>query len=168
MKLIEINKARYRKHLNIIIVGFILGFTLLSLIYGQVLIALFSDGEGSNFRYNLTGVILGLFTSAIVLSKLREHDFFKEVYYVWQLKQLMNLIYRKLKKIKAQADENDVNALIILLYYYQASQQVYLLDDNTLTLSTTTKALADIQEKISSLNLTLSGDDFNKSMLDSF
>lgn len=166
MKLIEIDKTRYRKHLNIIIVGFIAGFTLLSLAYGQLLIGLFSDGEGSNFRYNLMGVILGLITSAIILSKLRATDYFREVYYVWQLKQLMNAIYRKLKKVKTKANENDVNALIILLYYYHASRQVYLLDDNTITLPTINKDLSALQEKISRLHLNLSSDDFNKSLLD--
>jgi hypothetical protein len=168
MKLIEIDKTRYRKHLNIIIVGFIAIFTLLSLGYGQLLISLFSDGEGSNFRYNLMGVILGLLSSGLILSKLREHDFFYEVYYVWRLKQIMNLIYRKLKNIKAQAATNNVNALIILLYYYQASRQVYLLDDNTMTLSAITKTLDKIQAQITKLNLSISSDDFDRAMLDTF
>ena len=43
MKLIEVDKARYKKHLNIVIVGFISSLLVLSLLFGSVLIALFSD-----------------------------------------------------------------------------------------------------------------------------
>jgi DUF3087 family protein len=168
MKLIDINKARYRKHLNIIIISFIATFTLLSVVFGQSLIAIFSDGSGNNFRFNLAGVILGLLACAAILNQLRNHSFFYEVYYVWQLKQIINRIFRKLKSLKSAANNNDVNALIILNYYYHASLKLYLLDDNTLTLSTINKDLTKTQEKIASLNLSISSDDFTKEILTSF
>ena len=43
MKLIEINKERYRKHLNIVIVAFISSLLILSLTFGTILINLFSS-----------------------------------------------------------------------------------------------------------------------------
>ena len=91
MTLIDINKQVYRKHLNIIIIGFIIVFMLLALIFGQGLIAIFADGQAStaqqsNFRYNLVGVVFALIACMVILSQLREQPFFKEVYYVWQLK----------------------------------------------------------------------------------
>jgi len=170
MKLIEIDKVRYRKHLNIIIVGFIGVFMFLALVFGQGLIAIFSDvvatGEqGSNFRYNLSGVILAFLACAVILSQLREHHFFYEVYYIWRLKKVLNLIYRKLATIKVKAKQNDISALVILNYYYQASQQLYLLDDNTITLSTLNKELGDLKDKIADLDVNISTDDFNQSML---
>jgi len=173
MKLIDINKARYRKHLNSIIIGFIVVFLFLSLAFGQGLIAVFTDNvanteQNSNFRYNLAGVILALLACAAILSQLRDHQFFREVSYVWRLKQVLNLIYRKLSVIKAKAEQNEISALIVLNYYYQASQQLYLLDDNTITMSSLNKELDNVNAKISSLGLNISTDDFEKSMLKSY
>ena len=143
MKLIEINKATYRKNLNQVIIGFIITFLVLSLAFGAGLISTFSTvaetGEGDNFRYNFLGVLLGLFTCLAMLNILKTKAFFHEIFYVWQLKQIHNKVYRKIKKIKAASEQGDVNAVIILNFYYQSQKQVYLLDDNTLVISTQTK-----------------------------
>ncbi|GLX80452.1 DUF3087 domain-containing protein [Thalassotalea insulae] len=178
MQLEEINKTRYRQHLNRVIIGFILVFALLSLGFSSVLISLFSeqgvnvimaDGTGetsSNFKYNFLGVMLALLACAAILHSLKSHAYFKEIYYVWQAKQVQNLIYRKLKKIKVAAFENnDVNAMIILNYYYASLKQVYLLDDNTLTLTKVTKEHQQLIDLIERNNIDVNGQPFNKTML---
>jgi hypothetical protein len=189
MKLKEIEKTVYRKHLNIIIVGFIASLLTLALVYGQGLIMLFADnallpnsanvGSGemvneaateSNFRYNFMGVLLALLTCVFALHRLRFSAFFSEVYYVWQVKQQQNFIYRKLKKIKAAAEAEDVNvnALIILNFYYASLKQVYLLDDNTLTMSKLNTDINELNARLENLNLALSTDQFEPSMLADF
>ncbi|WP_448250463.1 DUF3087 family protein [Thalassotalea agariperforans] len=135
MQLQEIDKNRYRKHLNRIIVGFIASFTLLALVFGQALIFVFSTPEGDNFRFNLAGVLLALIVCGAILNKIKNSNLFVEVYYVWQLKQCQNQIYRKLKSIKKAASENDTAAIAILVFYYRSLKQVYELDDNTLTIN---------------------------------
>ncbi|ARD45512.1 DUF3087 family protein [Colwellia sp. PAMC 21821] len=194
MKLKDIEKIVYRKHLNIIIVGFIASLLILALAYGQGLIMLFADsatttanpinvtaGEiaaevaatESNFKYNFLGVLLALLTCVFALHRLRFSAFFSEVYYVWQVKQQQNAIYRKLKKIKAAAkndDENavNVNALIILNFYYASLKQIYLLDDNTLTMSKLNTDINELNTQIEHLQLTISTDQFDKAMLADF
>jgi hypothetical protein len=168
MQLINVDKTRYRKHLNIIIVGFIITLLVLALIFGQLLIALFAQEGVNNFRYNLLGVILSLMACAAVLHVLKNSNFFTEIYYVWQVKQIQNLVYRKLKKIKSAAKNDDVNALIILSFYYQSLQQVYQLDDNTLTITKVNKDLSDLQETIANKNLTISAEQFDKKLLNSY
>ncbi|MFT5812618.1 MAG: hypothetical protein ACI9VT_000354 [Psychroserpens sp.] len=191
MKLKDIQKPVYRKHLNIIIVGFIASLLILALVYGQGLIMLFVDsmklmanptnlsaGEianevtatESNFRYNFFGVLLALLTCVFALHRLRFSAFFSEVYYVWQIKQQQNAIYRKLKKIKVAAsndgpDAVDVNALVILNFYYASLKQIYLLDDNTLTMSKLNTDISELNTRIKNLDLTISTDQFDKSML---
>ncbi len=197
MKLIEIEKATYRKHLNIIIVCFIASLLILALAYGQGLIMVFADnnivaettintGSGAegfanektsealageeatapnNFKFNFFGVLLALLTCVLALHKLRASAFFKEVYYVWQVKQLQNLIYRKLKKIKAAAENDDVDALVILSFYYASLKQVYLLDDNTLTMSKLNKDISELNTRIENKNLTITADQFDKALL---
>jgi hypothetical protein len=196
MKLIEIEKATYRKHLNIIIVGFIATLLILALAYGQGLIMLFADNSivaettvntasdvgglanekaneaiaieepaPNNFKFNFFGVLLALLTCVFVLHKLRASAFFKEVYYVWQVKQLQNLIYRKLKKIKAAAENDDVDALIILSFYYASLKQVYLLDDNTLTMSKLNKDISELNTRIENKSLAITAAQFDKALL---
>lgn len=168
MQLINIDKTRYRKHLNIIIAGFIVTLLMLALTFGQLLIAAFTQEGISNFRYNLLGVILSLFACAAILHTLKNTDFFKEIYYVWQVKQIQNLIFRKLKKIKAAAINDDVNALVILLFYYQSLQQVYELDDNTLTMATVNKDLSELQESIANKEFNINAEQFDKKHLASY
>jgi ABC-type Fe3+-siderophore transport system permease subunit len=165
MQLINIDKKRYRKHLNIVIAGFIGTLLILSLIFGQLLIASFAQEGVSNFRYNLLGVMLSLLACAGIMHTLKNSDAFKEIYYVWKVKQLQNLIYRKLKKIKVGVSNDEHNALIILVFYYQSLIQVYKLDDNTLTISDVEKRLSDLQDVIAEKNLTVSADQFDKELL---
>ena len=189
MQLIDINKARYRKHLNITIVGFISSLLVMSLLFGTVLISLFSnvgdvnevvkgasdiivDGvqaePESNFSYNLLGVILALLANASILHSIKNSEYFTEIYYVWQVKQLQNLVYRKLKKIKLAAKEGEENALIILSFYYQSQIQIYNLDDNTITLSSIEKHLAKVNDMIATSGLTINAAQFEKSLLASY
>lgn len=147
MQLIEINKERYRKHLNKVIIGFVASFMVLSLAIGQGLISVFSDPNSDNFNLNLTGVIIALFICGGVLQKLKHSAFFHEIYYVWQLKQLQNKVFRKMKTIKKAAENDNVNAYIVLYFYYSSLRQVYLLDDNTLTIN-------KVNSELSALTLT--------------
>ncbi|WP_019029002.1 DUF3087 family protein [Colwellia piezophila] len=189
MQLIDIDKARYRKHLNIIIVGFISSLLVMSLLFGSLLISVFSnvsevtelvqavtdvvtDGvvaePDTNFRYNLLGVILALLANGAILHSIKNSKFMSEVFYVWRVKQLQNLVYRKLKKIKLSAKEGEENALIILSFYYQSQLQVYQLDDNTITLSSIEKHLQQVNDMIATSGLTINAAQFEKSLLASY
>jgi hypothetical protein len=176
MQLEDIDKVLYRKRLNIVIIGFVSSLLILSLVFGSLLISFFGDvalsanvdGESSNFRYNLLGVMLAVLACAAVLHQLKHKPLFKEIYYVWQLKQLHNRIYRKHKKIKLAAKADDVNALIILNFYYHTRKQVYKLDDNTLTLSALEKDITALDEQIKNKNLSVTLEQFDQSLLGSY
>ncbi|HBY84365.1 MAG TPA: DUF3087 domain-containing protein [Colwellia sp.] len=182
MQLIDVDKVRYRKNLNIVIVGFISSLLVLSLLFGTLLISLFSSvGDvnefvqvandavqaepDSNFRFNLLGVVLALLTNAAILYRVKHSAFFTEIYYVWQVKQLQNLVFRKLKKIKIAAKNGEETALIILSFYYQSQLQIYKLDDNTITLSTIENHQQQLNEMIAESGLTINADQFDKSLI---
>lgn len=168
MQLINIDKTLYRKNLNIVIGGFIVTLLILALVFGQLLIMSSAQEGVSNFKYNLLGVILSLLACAAILHSAKKSPFFKEVYYVWQLKQIQNSIFRKLAKIKLAAEDNDEKALIILLYYYQSLKLVYLLDDNTLTMSKVNQELDAINETIANNNFSITAEQFDKTLLTSY
>ena len=184
MNLKEIDKTIYRKHLNIIIVGFISSLLILALAYGQGLIALFAEPvnnsaeQKNNFQYNFLGVVFALLSCVFALHRLRSSDFFCEVYYVWQVKQQQNAIYRKLKKIKAAAQKiesekagqsaQNTNAMIILTFYYASLKQIYQLDDNTLTMSKLNKDMSELDTLIENQQLKISIEQYQPSMLADF
>lgn len=173
MKLQQIDKTLYRSNMNLFMVALVLALIICSLGFGAGLIALFGieavPGQPTgNFHWNLLGVILALLLCSTIVYQLKTQPFLKEIYYVWQLKQLQNRIYRKLNKIKAAATSNDRNALITLLFYFTSLRQVYLLDDNTLTLSAVDKELSQVQKQCEALGLTLSAEQFEVELLAGF
>jgi hypothetical protein len=187
MKLKEIDKKTYRSKLNQVIVGFIITLAILAIAFGAVLIALFADplaldnitiesiktaaeqGEqSSNFKYNFLGVIFALLACAGILQQLKNKPFFNEIYYIWQLKQIQNTIYRRLKKIKQASIAGEKNALIILKFYYASLKQLYILDDNTITMTSLNADIAKLETLIAKQGKEITTDQFTQALLSSY
>lgn len=134
MKLEQIDKTRYRNHLNKVIVACIASLLAGSLGIARVLIVLFPSESGSHFHWNLLGVIVTCLIIFMVLKRVQYHPFMYEVRYVWLLKQSLNKITRKAAKLQTAANQGDVNAMTALQYSYAGSRQLWQLDDNTLTM----------------------------------
>ncbi|MCL1092235.1 DUF3087 domain-containing protein [Shewanella kaireitica] len=172
MQIMHVDKQSYRKNTNIVIATFVASLAILALVFGTLLIQFFGtvivpdDGSTGNFHLNVLGVILSLAVCSAVLNSQKNKPYMREVYYVWRLKQLHNQIYRKLAKIKLAAENNDTNAFIILSFYFASLKQVYSLDNNTLTISTVEKDLNQLNEKIASLGLTISAEQFEPELLE--
>jgi hypothetical protein len=168
MQLIEINKERYRRHLNLVIVGCILGLAIGSLAISQTLIALFPDESGSHFHWNLLGVVIAAVTIAWILNSYRNHDFMSEVTYVWELKQALNKINRKMSKLKSAGDKGNVDALLAMHYSYAGSRLLWQLDDNTITMDDLAIEQAKLDSLAAKFNLTLITDNYNERILQQF
>lgn len=171
MQLQQIDKVRYRKHLNMASVLATAVLIVFALIYGQILIHFFAPADGNNFKLNLVGVILGVISLLMVFNLVRRHPYLTEVMYVWDLKQANNQIYRKLHHIKsalADSDNTNIDAITILNYYYAASKQQYNLDNNTLTMEGLTADIAKVEQLIVENNLTISVDDYKPELLKQF
>jgi hypothetical protein len=168
MQLIEIDKVRYRRHLNLVIAWCIGGLVLGSLAISQTLIGLFPDESGSHFNWNLLGVVVTSVTIAGLLNKYRTHDFMTEVVYVWDLKQVLNKINRKMLKLKAASLEGNLDALIAIHYSYAGSRLLWQLDDNTLVMDELVTQQADLNSLAKKYNVTLNTDDYDKRTLKQF
>jgi hypothetical protein len=187
MKLKDIDKKTYRSRLNQVIVGFIISLAILAIAFGTILISLFTDplvfdnvkiarvnaaiesgGESSNFKYNFLGVILALLACGAILQKLKDKPFFDEIYYIWQLKQIQNTIYRRLTIIKKASHDGDENALIVLNFYYASLKQLYILDDNTITMSTLMSDISKLDILISESGKEIDVDQFTQALLSSY
>ncbi|NOU52335.1 DUF3087 domain-containing protein [Pseudoalteromonas sp. JBTF-M23] len=134
MQLQKIDKARYRNHLNKVIAACVASLTMGSLGISQALIAVFPDADGSHFHWNLLGVMVSVMVIGLVLKKYRNHPFMYEVNYVWELKQALNKVTRKMPKLKKAAQQGDIDAMLAMQFSYSGSKQLWELDDNTITL----------------------------------
>lgn len=146
MNLQKIDKQLYRSRLNLVIVLCIGFLALSSLAVSQTLIYLFPDESGSHFHWNLLGVIVSAIATVAILIKLKSNPKMYEVAYVWDLKQALNLIYRKNRALKAAAKEGDAEAMLALQFSYQGSRQLWELDDNTITISSLETAQRELDE----------------------
>lgn len=168
MELIQIDKARYRKHVNRVILICILALALGSLGIAQLLITLMPDESGSHFHWNLLGVVVTSITIGWFLNKYRRHDYMTEVVYVWELKQSLNRINRKLLKLKAAANEGNVDAMLAMQYSYAGSRQLWQLDDNTIVMDELAIQQAELDSLATKFNLTLNAQEYEEGMLKQF
>ena len=168
MQLIEIDKTRYRKHLKIVFAGIVAALIIVTLGASTLFIYFFSVPEASHFFHNLAGVVAAAAFVIFVLNKLRQHPFMYEVVYVWDLKQQLNRIHRKQRKIEAAVEEGDHDAMIIMNYLYRGSKQLYLLDDNTITMEDLAIKIQAFDSRLEAAGLSLSTDSYDPSMLDRF
>ncbi len=167
MKLQEIDKSRYSKHFKIVFTSIAVVLVVVSIGSSAVLIQLFGGPEGSNFWLNLVGVIIAAAVVATILQRIRSHPFMTEVVYVWDLKQVLNRIYRKERKLKAaMEDRNDLNAMIIMNYFYKGSKQLYELDNNLVTHDDLIGKIREHDRRLEAAGLDASPDNFEPSMLE--
>lgn len=168
MQLREIDKARYRKHLKIVFACIVAALIVVAISSSALMIHLFSSPEVSHFWYNLGGVVFAAIIAAYVLNKLREHPFMDEVVYVWDLKQQLNRIYRKQRKIEEDVERSDHDAMIIMNFLYRGSKQLYQLDDNTITMEELHIKIEILEQRMQEAGVSLSTDLYNPAMLERY
>ncbi len=166
MQLKTIDKALYRKRLNILIAVNIIVLLAVSLTVSNILIAyLGSEVEGENFWWNVTGVLAGLLVILGMFKLLVDKPFMAEINYVRSLKQEMNRIYRSSKKVQAALEQDNKAALIISYFNLHASKQVYELDNNTLTLDELNEKIRLLDERLAALGMSISTADYHTELL---
>lgn len=166
MQLKHIDKIRYRKRLMRLQIAVVVFLAVVALSISSVLIHFLSaPGEG-NFWLNVLGVVIAAALAAMIVKAYRQHPYLEEVYYVWQLKQELNAIYRKHKSLEA-ALKNDIEAALQVQYFnIKAAQQVYELDNNTLTMDDLQQGLEQLLEQAERLNITLDVKCYQRDLLE--
>lgn len=169
MQLHPIDKALYQHRHKRVVAGLIISLTVLSLAFSTTLISFFGSPEdGSNTALNAAGVLLAVAVLLIVAQKLKHNPYFEEVLYVWRLKQELNQINRRISKIKAAAEQGDINAMIILNYSYKASEHLWNLENNTLVMEELRKWMADLEQLQQKYNVEVSVEDYRRELLNSY
>jgi len=73
-----------------------------------------------------------------------------------------------LKRIKKASLEEDENALIVLKFYYASLKQLYILDDNTITMSTLASDISKLDQLITKSGKEIHIDQFTQTLLSSY
>ena len=85
----------------------------------------------------------------------------------WHLKDSKG--YQKAtKKIKKASIDGEEKALIILMFYYASLKQLYLLDDNTITMSSLNADIAKLDTLIAEQGKEISPEQFTQALLSSY
>lgn len=168
MILTDIDKTRYRRHLNHVFIGSGLALAVLSLSLSQLLIALFPDPNGGHFHWNALGVIVAAAIVGFCLSHYRHHAYLSEVLYVWELKRSLNKITRKMRKVEAAAKQGNINAMQALQFSYAGSRQLWQLDDNIIIMEELDIKQAELDALAEKYQVTLNIADYQASMLSAF
>lgn len=168
MQLREINKIRYRKHLRMVFAGIAFALLIAAPATSAAIISLFSNPEASYLFHNMAGLVITVATLLFVLNKFRHHPYMTEVVYVWDLKQQINKIHRKQRKIEAEIENNDKDAIIIINFMHRGSKQLYELDDNTITMEDLMRKIQIHDKRMEAAGLSLLTDSYNPAMLARF
>lgn len=168
MQLRKIDKTLYRKRLRVVFTGIAVSLMIISVTSSTLFIDLFSKPDASHFFHNLAGVAFAAVIVIIVLNKLRQHPYMLEVVYVWDLKQQLNRIHRKLHKIEIAVENNNHDAMNVLNFMYRGSKQLYELDDNTITMENLMSKIRVLDRRMEDAGLSLSTDKYSPTLLDKF
>ncbi len=166
MKLRPIDKATYSRRVRIVFAAIAMALAVLALAFSTLYIRLFSTPEAPHFWHNLAGVVTAAVLVVWSLNRLRGHPWLDEVAYVWDLKQMLNRIYRKQKKIEAAAEQGDLNAMKIMNFQLEGSRQLYHLDDNTITLDALLIKLEANKRRMEAAGLDTTEPELDPSLLD--
>jgi len=168
MQLKDIDKNLYSKRVKIVFSLIVIALLVLTISLSTLFIQFFSTPQASHFWHNLAGVAVAAVIVIFVMIKLRSQPFLHEVVYVWDLKQMLNRIYRKQRKIEEAAEKGNKDALIIMNFQLRGSKQLYQLDDNIITLETLIPKLLENERRMEAAGLSLSTDSFVPELLEKF
>ncbi|WP_304639144.1 DUF3087 domain-containing protein [Pseudomonas sp.] len=127
----EVYRSRTRRSALIIMVV----FAVLAMALSTLAVQVFGDPDGSNFRWNLLGVLAGLVVTLTLVRKLFwAQPWMAEAAYGWELKRNLMRITNVMHKVEAGVAAGDPMALRIMRFYHLGLIQMHRLDDNSTAL----------------------------------
>ena len=110
----------------------VLVFAALGMGLSTLLVQVVGSSEGSNFRWNLSGVLLGLgATLALVRWVFAGQQWMDSAVYGWRLKRSLMRITNQLHAIRARVESGDEQAMLAMRFYHLGLQEMHRLDGNT-------------------------------------
>lgn len=106
-------------------------FAVLAMSLSTLAVALFGTEEGSNFRWNLAGVLVGLaFTIMLVRKVFWTQPWMASAVYGWQLKRGLMSITNVMHQVEAGVKAGSPEAMKALRFYHLGLAEMHKLDGN--------------------------------------
>lgn len=123
-------RATRRSALVVIII-----FAALAMALSALVVQLFGSAQGSNFRWNLLGVLSGLGLTLLLVRKVFwRQPWMAEAAYGWELKRNLMRITNLMHRVEAGIACGNPTALRVLRFYHLGLAQMHRLDDNSTAL----------------------------------
>lgn len=107
-------------------------FVLLAMALSTLLVVVMGQPDVSNFRWNLTGVLLGLTLTVLVVRYGFWHQaFMRPAAYGWGLKRSLMRITNVMHQVKGGVAQRQPEALKLLRFYHLGLLEMHRLDGNT-------------------------------------
>lgn len=147
----EAYRAQTRKTSMIIIAIFAVSAMLLS----SVLVVSFGESGGNNFKWNLSGVLLGvLLTSVLVGNWFNKQPWMAASVYGWRLKRSLMSVTNCMHQVKAGVADSNPTAMQVLRFYHLALLHMHQLDGNSSDASSIVKEMDEHKERMEALQLS--------------
>lgn len=152
----NIDPKNYRQRTRKSSLILILVFAALGMGLASLLMIIWGTPSGNNTYLNITGVLLGLVITLLLVKQVfSKQPFMKEAIYGWHLKRNLMRVTNKMHRIKDLAAVNQPEALKLLRFYHLALEQMHHLEgDDTALLELKADKLAT-EEKMLSLGMTI-------------
>lgn len=112
-------------------------------------IALFGEPGGSNFRWNLGGVIVGLLlTIAVVRVYLWSQPWMAPAVYGFRLKRNLMKITNMLHQVEAAVADGDHTGMRVLRFYHLGLIQMHTLEGNSTAISDMVRQIDQHRERL--------------------
>ncbi|MEL0169309.1 MAG: DUF3087 family protein [Pseudomonadaceae bacterium] len=107
-------------------------FAVLGMALPALLIALFGRVDGSNFGWNLTGVLLAAgITAMLVRTVFLKQPWMDGAAYGWRLKRSLMRVTNQMHQVKDAVTAGDEQAMLLLRFYHLGLQEMHHLDGNS-------------------------------------
>ncbi len=129
-------------------------FALSAMVLSALLVTQFGETGGKNFKWNLTGVILGvLLTSALVGGLFRKQQWMAASLYGWRLKRSLMSITNQMHQLKAGVSQHDPQSMQLLRFYHLALHHMHQLDGNSSAASELVREMDEHRQAMEALSL---------------
>lgn len=149
-----LNPETYRRQTRRSTLTILLVFAPLAMLLSGLLVLLFGEPGGDNFRWNLGGVLAGLLLTVLLVRRVFwSQPWMAAAVYGWRLKRHLMAITNVMHHLKAAVAAGDPAAMRLLRFYHLGVTQMYQLDGNSSGLSQMVHEIDEHKARMEALGL---------------
>ncbi|MCK9237304.1 MAG: DUF3087 domain-containing protein [Thiopseudomonas sp.] len=146
----------YRKQTRKSSMIIIIVFAASAMLFSSLLVLFFGDAENSNFKWNITGVILGVtFTAILTTSYFKKLPWMAASIYGWRLKRSLMSVTNIMHHVKIGVSADDPTAIKAMRFYHLGLLHMHKLDGNPSQDAELISEINQLQDKMHALQIDL-------------